>query len=88
MRGLLHQPMDPEQRRLNRGHRHLVKRRWDDLIERHVKGMRERKEPWQPATLDRTNWAAMAEGFVQRVLLRRIASEVVGGRVFADPDAS
>lgn len=36
VRGLLHQSTDPERSRLNRGHRQLGKRMWDDVTQRRV----------------------------------------------------
>lgn len=61
--GMLRKTADPERSPLGRGHRHLGKRRWDDLIQRHVEERREPENPWQQATQDRTAWAATEKGF-------------------------
>lgn len=43
----------------------------------------ESEEPWQRATQDRTMWAAIGKGFVQRVLRRHVSTELALGRFFA-----
>lgn len=75
---VVHQPTDHDRRRSNGGHRHLGKRRWDDLIQRYVEGIREREEPYQQAALDWTDWVAT----------ERLFADLAQRRFFADLYAS
>lgn len=73
---------DPERSHLIRRHRHLGKRRWDDLFERHVEEELELEGAWQQATQDRALWMAMKEGVVQAAATQLMdLTELTAGRI-------
>lgn len=62
-----HTVPDSGRMRLQRGHRKLGKRRWDEPLQRHlaVEGI---EQPWYDMAADRTQWDALELSFAARVL--------------------
>lgn len=68
---------DPTRRRLNGGHRCLGRRRWDDLVQRHVDAAKGEDTPWHEATQVRDAWCAMEADFVAGALRRAIKTQIL-----------
>lgn len=73
VRAVLHVDADRGRQRLNRGHRYFGRRRWDEVMQRHVDDDGVAEGPWQLPALDREHWGSLSEGFVACVLRHRSA---------------
>lgn len=83
MRGVLWTASDRQRSRLDRGHRRLGERRWDDPVQRHAEESTGQEEPWQAVAADRAKWTERVEGFVNRVFRRTgPAKQLARGRLF------
>lgn len=68
---------------LDRAHRRLGKRWWDDPVQRHAEAGRGHEERWQAVPADRARWAELEEGLIQKVLRKRGPAKESGrGRWF------
>lgn len=75
---VLHVDADAGRQRLNRGHRFLGHRRWDEVVQKHVDTEAPTEVPWQHAALDREFWSSLEEGLVARVLRRAAVPPIHG----------
>lgn len=67
MKALRHNETDPGRMRLQRGHRRLGKRLWDESLQNHIEGAIGEYVPWEGAAQDRTWWKGQEVHFVARI---------------------
>lgn len=67
MRALHHNATDPGRMRLQRGHRRLGNRPWDESLQTHSDDAMGEEVPWEEAAKDSAWWKGQEVHFVARI---------------------